>query len=172
MQSIVLPIYIKYYTKTKQTKNALQTHPHPHPHSNCSRNWVLILGWKYCEKRKVFSLALKDDRVEQCLRSCGSDFQMWEGWAVSKVLWEWLPNVGSKAREGAKARSLAFVLSCAFNGFKFRTLRVVFKWHGSEGVKGRSTFCQVTTPGHRLVFPWTCIIYICQVPGFFISCPW
>ena len=32
-----------------------------------SRNWVLILGWKYCEKRKVFSLALKDDRVEQCL---------------------------------------------------------------------------------------------------------
>ena len=34
------------------------------------------LGWKYCEKRKVFSLALKDDRVEQCLRSCGSEFQM------------------------------------------------------------------------------------------------
>ena len=32
---------------------------------------------KYCEKRKVFSLALKDDRVEQCLRSCGSEFQMW-----------------------------------------------------------------------------------------------
>ena len=26
---------------------------------------------------KVFSLALKDDRVEQCLRSCGSEFQMW-----------------------------------------------------------------------------------------------
>ena len=24
-----------------------------------------------------FSLALKDDRVEQCLRSCGSEFQMW-----------------------------------------------------------------------------------------------
>ena len=28
-------------------------------------------------KRKVFSLALKDDRVEQCLRSCGCEFQMW-----------------------------------------------------------------------------------------------
>ncbi len=27
--------------------------------------------------RKVLSLALKDDRVEQCLRSCGSEFQMW-----------------------------------------------------------------------------------------------
>ena len=37
----------------------------------------MILGWKYCEKRKVFSLALKDDGVEQCLRSCGSEFQMW-----------------------------------------------------------------------------------------------
>ena len=60
-------IYIKSYTKTKCT----------HTHNDCSRNWVLILEWKYCEKRKVFSLALKDDRVEQCLRSCGSEFQMW-----------------------------------------------------------------------------------------------
>ena len=41
-----------------------------------------------------FSLALKDDWVEQCLRSCGSEFQM----------------VGFKAREGAKAMTLAFVL--------------------------------------------------------------
>ena len=45
---------------------------HTHTHNDCSRNWVLILivklGWKNCEK-KVFSLALKDDRVEQCLRS-------------------------------------------------------------------------------------------------------
>ena len=29
---------------------------------------------------------------------------------MSKVLWERIPNVGSKAREGAKAMSLAFVL--------------------------------------------------------------
>ena len=28
---------------------------------------------------------------------------------MSKVLWEWIPNGGSKAREGAKAMSLAFV---------------------------------------------------------------
>ena len=27
--------------------------------------------------RKVFSLALKDGRVEQCLSSCGSESQMW-----------------------------------------------------------------------------------------------
>ena len=39
-------------------------------------------------------MALKDDRVEQCLRSCGSEFQ----------------TVGSKARDGAEAMSLAFVL--------------------------------------------------------------
>ena len=37
-------------------------------------------------------------------------FKRWQGWAVSKVLWEWIPNVGSKAREGAEAMSLAFVL--------------------------------------------------------------
>ena len=49
-----------------------------HTHTDCSRNWVLILvRMEYCDKRKVFSLALKDDRVEQCLRSCGSKFQMW-----------------------------------------------------------------------------------------------
>ena len=30
-------------------------------------------------------------------------FKRWQGWAVSKVLWEWIPNVVSKAREGAKA---------------------------------------------------------------------
>ena len=37
-------------------------------------------------------------------------FKRWQGWAVSKVLWEWILNVGSKAREGAEAMSLAFVL--------------------------------------------------------------
>ena len=29
---------------------------------------------------------------------------------MSKILWDCIPNVGSKAREGAKAMSLAFVL--------------------------------------------------------------
>ena len=37
-------------------------------------------------------------------------FKRWQGWAVSKVFWGWIPNVESKAREGAKAMSLAFVL--------------------------------------------------------------
>ena len=47
---------------------------HTHTHTVTSRNWVLILGQKYCEKRKVFSLPLKDDGVEQCH---GNEFQMW-----------------------------------------------------------------------------------------------
>ena len=37
-------------------------------------------------------------------------FKSWQGWAVSKILGEWIPNVGSKASEGAKATSLPFVL--------------------------------------------------------------
>ena len=37
-------------------------------------------------------------------------FKRSQGWAVSKMLWEWIPNVGSKARESAQAMSLAFVL--------------------------------------------------------------
>ena len=54
------------------------------------------LGQKYPEKRKVFSLALKDGRVEQCLRSCGSEFQMW--------------GPKQDKGQGVKAMSLAFVL--------------------------------------------------------------
>ena len=55
-------------------------HTHTHTDYGCSRNWVLILvGAKVLwvsEEWKVFNLALKDDRVKQCLRSCGSEFQM------------------------------------------------------------------------------------------------
>ena len=39
--------------------------------------------------RKVFSLDLKYDRVEQCLRSCGSEFQMW-GPKQEKVQKPWV----------------------------------------------------------------------------------
>ena len=40
-------------------------------------------------------MVLKDDRAEQSLRSCGSEFQI---------------NVGSKAGKGVEAMNLAFVL--------------------------------------------------------------
>ena len=82
-------ICIKYYIE-KQT-HAL----HTHTHTDRSRNWVLILvGMKRLWDEERFQFG----------------FKTWKGWAVSKVLWEWIPNVGSKAREGAKAMSLAFVL--------------------------------------------------------------
>ena len=38
---------------------------------------VFSLRWKYCERRRVFSLVLKEERVEQCLKSCGSKSEMW-----------------------------------------------------------------------------------------------
>ena len=44
-------IYIKYYTK-KQNRTT-------NTHNDCSRNgYWYQLGWKYCEKRRVFSLVL------------------------------------------------------------------------------------------------------------------
>ena len=55
------------------THTRMHTHTHTQRRTDCSRN----CEWKYYEKRKLFSLALKDDRVEQCLKSCGSEFQMW-----------------------------------------------------------------------------------------------
>ena len=33
-----------------------------------------------------------------------------KSWALPDVLWEWIPNIGSKISESAKAVSLAFVL--------------------------------------------------------------
>ena len=79
-------------TKTNLHKVYMETHTHTHA---CSRNWVLILaGEKILWEEEGFQFG----------------FKRWQGWAVSKVLWEWIPNVGSKAREGVKAMSLAFVL--------------------------------------------------------------
>ena len=91
-------IYIKKKINKKNNnnnKNALQTRTHTHTYTDCSRNWVLILV-----------------RMEILWEEEGFQFgfKRWQGWAVSKVLWEWIPNVGSKARESAEATSLAFVL--------------------------------------------------------------
>ena len=58
-----------------RTRACTHTHSHTHTHTytDCSRNWVLILiRMEILREEEVFSLALKDDRVEQCLRSkCG-----------------------------------------------------------------------------------------------------
>ena len=67
---------------------------HTHTHMT-SRNRVLILVWvEILWEEEGFQLG----------------FKRWQGWAVPTVLLEWIPNVGSKAREGAKAMGLAFVL--------------------------------------------------------------
>ena len=100
-------IYIKYYLKNKKVKIKIikmhykhaharaHTRKHTHTYTDCSRNWVLILV-----------------RMEILWEEEGFQFgfKRWQGWAVSKVLSEWIPNVGSKARESAEAMSLVFVL--------------------------------------------------------------
>ena len=95
-------IYIDFFLiffKALQTRTHTHTHPRAHPpthtYTDCSRNWVLILV-----------------RMEILWEEEGFQFgfKRWQGWAVSKVLWEWIPNVGSKVRESAEAMSLAFVL--------------------------------------------------------------
>ena len=37
-------------------------------------------------------------------------FKRWKSWALRDVLREWIPNIGSKVSESAKAMSLVFVL--------------------------------------------------------------
>ena len=96
-------IYIKYYLiiiiiiiiKTHYKRTHTHTHTHTYIYTDCSRNWVLILV-----------------RVEILWEEEGFQFgfKRWQGCAVTKVSWEWIPNVGSKARESAEAMSLAFVL--------------------------------------------------------------
>ena len=73
----------------------VRAHAHTHTDYDCSRNWILILvGAKILWEEEGFQFS----------------FKRWQGWTVSKVLWDWIPNVGSKTREGAKAVSLAFPL--------------------------------------------------------------
>ena len=78
-----------------RTHTHTRTHARTHTNDSFRRNWVLILvGAEIPWGGESFQFG----------------FKRWQGWAVSKVLWEWFPNVWSKARESAKAMSLAFVL--------------------------------------------------------------
>ena len=99
--------WITQYTHRRQSyQNNLQLHMalyarvYTHTHSDCtSRNWVLKLaGVEILWEEEGFQFG----------------FKRWQCWAVSKVLWEWISNVGSKAREIVKAMSLAFVLLLFF----------------------------------------------------------
>ena len=90
-----------------------------HTHTDCSRNWVLILV-----------------RMEILWEEEGFQFgfKRWQGWAVSQVLWEWIPNAGSKAREDAKVMSLAFV------SLDFSLHTVGGKFSAIESTKLRKTW--------------------------------
>ena len=66
------------------TQDIIWKHIHTHTHNDYSRNWVLILiGVEILWEEEAFQF----------------DFKRRQDWAVSMVLWEWIPNVGSKARE-------------------------------------------------------------------------
>ena len=78
-------IYIKYYMETHAYTH---TRTHTHTHDDYSRNLVLILvGVEILWEEEGFQ----------------SGFTIWQGWAVSKVLSEWIPNVVSKARKKCKS---------------------------------------------------------------------
>ena len=73
-------VYIKYYAKNKNKMH----HKHTHTHNDGSRNWVLVLvRMEILGEEEAFHFG----------------FKRWQGWAVSKILWEWIPNVGSKRCE-------------------------------------------------------------------------
>ena len=82
-----------------------------------SREWTPIPQssnrWRWRpdnEQLYLRALADDDDGVKTVCRYSNSTttqtqdswLKKWQGWAVSKVLWEWILNVGSKAREGVK----------------------------------------------------------------------
>ena len=58
------------------------THTHTHTHTHTQEGDVISWG-RSTVRRGRFQFG----------------FKRWQGWTVSKVLWEWIPNVGSKAGE-------------------------------------------------------------------------
>ena len=87
----LLQMCVRHWSVSNNAYMRARTHT---THNDCSRNWILILvRMEILWEEEGFQLG----------------FKRWQGWAVSKVL-EWISNVGSKAREGEKAMSLAFVL--------------------------------------------------------------
>ena len=60
---------------------------HTRTHNDYGRNWVLILvGVEILWEEEGFQFG----------------FKRWQGRAVSKVLWEWIPNVGPKQEKARK----------------------------------------------------------------------
>ena len=90
-------------TKTICIRHCMHTHTHIcmhilYTHNDCSRNWVPILAG--------VEILWEEDSFQ-------FGFKIWQGWAVYKVLWEWNPNVGSKARESVLLKVL-YIFSQSF----------------------------------------------------------
>ena len=87
-----------------------RTLTHTHTHNDCSRNWVLIsVGVEILWEEEGFQFG----------------FKRWRGWVMSKVLWEWIPNVGPKARESTKAMTCIFI--AGFSACGCRKKSVAYK---------------------------------------------
>ena len=113
-----------------------------HTHTDCSRNWVLIL---------VRMEILWEEESFQF------GFKRWQGWAVSKVLWEWIPNVGSKARESAEAMSYTILIWCLGSRYSsvVRVPDLCLKGHGFKSLQEwqktfllHSKHVKLKDPGH------------------------
>ena len=67
------------YQKTIYIRHYMKTFSLSHTHTHTSQKMGIDSSWGRNTARRGregFTLALKDDRVEECLRSCGSEFQM------------------------------------------------------------------------------------------------
>ena len=81
---------IRAHTRTHACARA-RAHTHTHTHTQ----WLAETGCWYW-------LGQKEEGFQFGFKRC-------HNWAAAKVLWEWIPNVGPKAREGAKARSVYII---------------------------------------------------------------
>ena len=63
------------HTRTRHTHVHTHARTHARTHTGCWGDWVLKLAGAKQEEGFQFG------------------FKRWQGWAVSKVLWEWIPNV-------------------------------------------------------------------------------
>ena len=57
-------------------------------------------------------MALKDDRVEQCLRSCGSEFQMWGSKQVKVRSHESCVCIVGFPACGCQKKSVVYEMEC------------------------------------------------------------
>ena len=134
-------LYVQAHTQTC-THTHTHTHWHTHVYTHTHTQWLKQkLGTNICwggntVRRERFQFGFKTNKRGQ-------------SWAVSKVLWEWIANVGSKAKvESAKAMRHMFVsVELFFSEGGRRKMCVVYKTECRHIAVQRSKQAQ-----HRLYF--------------------